>query len=262
MASSDDKRSALVTLAAGVLLAGAVVVSADRARVAPAAAAEELEPRGPAVAPAAAPEARSGEAREARPPATLAALFEDQPARTELPEEKERAIVARARAEIDRVTVYDNSWMETSGYPLGDVPATRGACTDVVVRSLRAIGVDLQELVHEDIKRDFGAYKLSWLDHHIDHRRVTTMHTFFERNALSLTTNVREKEAFRPGDIVFYTWSWGRSALAEHVAIVSDKTGPRGYRLLVQNGGPRPSENDSLDRPHMVGHYRALPKRP
>lgn len=250
--------NAVVTFGASGALAMAVVVLAARANP-PAAAAEVVPPPSPTT---------TEPPRLERPPPSFASLFARDPVdgrtRTVLAEADEKKIVTRARAEIGKVAVYDNSWMQTSAYPGGDVPEGRGACTDVVVRALRTIGVDLQELVHEDIKVDIGdgakGYKLSWLDHHIDHRRVTTMHTWFERNAVSLTTDVREKAAFRPGDVVFFSWSWGRSALAEHVAIVSDVVGPRGYRLLIQNGGPRPTENDGMDRPHMVGHYRALPK--
>ncbi len=35
------------------------------------------------------------------------------------------------------------------GYPGGDVPRTIGVCTDVVIRAYRAVGVDLQQLVHD-----------------------------------------------------------------------------------------------------------------
>ncbi len=249
---------AVVTFGTSAALAMGVVILAARANP-PAAAAEVVMPPSPTGTEA---------QRTERPPQSFASMFtrdtQDGRPRTMLSEADEKKIVERARAEIGKVSVYDNSWMQTSAYPGGDVPEGRGACTDVVVRALRTIGVDLQELVHEDIKVDIGegakGYKLSWLDHHIDHRRVTTMHVWFDRNAMSLTTDVRDKAAFRPGDVVFFSWSWGRSALAEHVAIVSDVVGPRGYRLLIQNGGPRPTENDGMDRPHMVGHYRALPK--
>ena len=38
-------------------------------------------------------------------------------------------------------------------YPGGDVPAEVGVCTDEVIRSYRALGVDLQQLVHEELPR-------------------------------------------------------------------------------------------------------------
>src|SRR5262245_16402003 len=38
-------------------------------------------------------------------------------------------------------------------YPGGDVDRTIGVCTDVIVRSVRNSGLDLQQALHEDIKR-------------------------------------------------------------------------------------------------------------
>ncbi len=44
-------------------------------------------------------------------------------------------------------------------YPGGDVPRERGVCTDVVIRAYRdAFGLDLQALVHDDMRRAFAAY--------------------------------------------------------------------------------------------------------
>jgi uncharacterized protein YijF (DUF1287 family) len=196
-----------------------------------------------------------------KPPYAFVSMFGTSGPRTYLSSREEGAIVARARLEIERVAVYDNSWMQTSSYPMGDVPANRGACTDVVVRSLREIGIDLQELVHDDIVHDMRAYGVSFVDDDIDHRRVSTLYTFFTRNALSLTTDLRKKSAWRPGDIVFVAWQWTRGAPPEHVAVVSDRIGPRGLPLVIENGGPRPVESDSLGKGRILGHFRALKKR-
>src|SRR5690348_754914 len=43
-------------------------------------------------------------------------------------------------------------------YPGGDVPADTGVCTDEVIRAFRAVGVDLQKEVHEDMKGSFFSY--------------------------------------------------------------------------------------------------------
>lgn len=175
--------------------------------------------------------------------------------------DQEQSIVTRARHEIDLVDTYDSSWMQTSGYPMGDVPERRGACTDVVVRSLREIGVDLQELVHEDVMRDMGAYGVTAADTNIDHRRIGTMFTFMTRNAMPLTLNVHDKKAWRPGDIVFVAWSFKKGAAPEHVGIISDRIGARGVPMVIENGGPRPVESDSLGKGKVVGHFRAMKKR-
>jgi hypothetical protein len=57
--------------------------------------------------------------------------------------------------------VYDPSYVRLA-YPGGDVAADRGVCADVVVRAFRALGVDLQERVHEDMKTAFSAYPDHW----------------------------------------------------------------------------------------------------
>jgi uncharacterized protein YijF (DUF1287 family) len=43
-------------------------------------------------------------------------------------------------------------------YPGGDVPADTGVCTDEIIRIYRAVGVDLQKEVHEDMVQNFAAY--------------------------------------------------------------------------------------------------------
>jgi hypothetical protein len=81
-------------------------------------------------------------------------------------------------------------------YPGGDVPADTGACTDEVIRSYRALGIDLQKEVHEDMERNFSAYPRKWQrlrsspDSKIDHRRVPNLMVFFSRNGdvLPITT--------------------------------------------------------------------------
>ena len=83
-------------------------------------------------------------------------------------------------AAIQRTTQnvrYDGSYFSLS-YPNGDVPNHIGVCTDVVIRSYRALGTDLQVLVHEDMSSYFDVYpsKRIWglnkTDKNIDHRRV------------------------------------------------------------------------------------------
>ena len=76
-------------------------------------------------------------------------------------------------------------------YPMGDIPDEFGVCTDVIIRSYRIIGVDLQELVHNDIKNNINKYPLMSIwdqsnpDTNIDHRRVPNLEIFFKRNAQS-----------------------------------------------------------------------------
>jgi uncharacterized protein YijF (DUF1287 family) len=260
-ASSEQLKNAGWAIAVA-LIGGVLVISSGRARVARAAAATPDDPL-PASALTAVPMSVEPTDGPTKPPLSFVSAFTSSQPRTFLSSSEESAIVGRARLEIDRVTVYDSSWMETSSYPMGDVPASRGACTDVVVRSLRDIGVDLQELVHDDVQQNPHAYGLSSVeavDPNIDHRRVSTMEKFFARNALSLTTSLRDKAAWRAGDVVFIAFKWIRGAIAEHVGIISDKIGPRGLPMVIENGGPKAAEQDSLGRGMIVGHYRALRK--
>lgn len=171
-------------------------------------------------------------------------------------EDDRELIVLRAHGELVRVTKYSAEWMQTDGYPMGDIPISRGACTDLVVRSLRAGGVDLQKLVHEDVVANPQTYGITQPDTNIDHRRVFTLLTWFKRNARKgLSLDPTTPGVFLPGDVVFYAPS--KSMPSGHVAIVSDTIGPRGLPMLLENGGPKPAETDNLDGGTIVGHFRA-----
>src|SRR5262245_48748197 len=96
-------------------------------------------------------------------------------------------LVTAARRQVGVTTIYDGSY-QLIDYPGGDVPIQRGVCTDVVVRALRAArSLDLQVLVHEDMRAHFGAYPVlrRWgrrePDANIDHRRVPNLMVYFER---------------------------------------------------------------------------------
>src|SRR5678815_6081467 len=84
-------------------------------------------------------------------------------------------LIAAARSRTMRQEIYDGSY-RVIGYPMGDVPNDRGVCTDLIVRAYRALGVDLQVLVHEDMRDHFAEYPQAWglrkPDRNIDHRRV------------------------------------------------------------------------------------------
>ena len=166
----------------------------------------------------------------------------------------EAAIVERARDEVDRGVRYDRS------YRVGEVPEDRGACTDLVIRALRAVGVDLQALVDEDMQTAPNAYKRP-RDYHGDYRRVAVLSVYFERHAKKIESDLSRSDAFRPGDILFTSpkkpCKPRRPCVATHVAIVSDRIGPRGVPLVIQNGGPVATESDVLtDKTVLVAHYR------
>ena len=95
-------------------------------------------------------------------------------------------IVEAAKERTEHFVVYNGSYRKID-YPNGDVPKNIGVCTDVVIRTYRALGIDLQALVHEDLRDNFSLYpsKRIWgltkPDTNIDHRRVPNLQVFFER---------------------------------------------------------------------------------
>ena len=55
----------------------------------------------------------------------------------------------------------------------------------MIIRAYRKQDIDLQQLVHEDMKNNFDKYPNNWglkrTDKNIDHRRVPNLMTFFKR---------------------------------------------------------------------------------
>ena len=146
---------------------------------------------------------------------------------------------------------YDPAYVALD-YPGGDVPADTGVCTDVVIRSYRALGIDLQPLVHEDMKASFSAYPKLWglkrPDKNIDHRRVPNLETFFKRH----DGRVKEGEGtYLPGDLI--TWDLDGNGLW-HIGIV---VGPDTF---VHNIGAGPVLETGLRQWKVVGHYRYHPR--
>lgn len=154
--------------------------------------------------------------------------------------------------------VYDPSYFSIP-YPNGDVPAGKGVCTDVVIRAYRKFKIDLQQLVHEDMKANFSKYPARWglkkPDRNIDHRRVPNLMTFFSRHGKSLPIS-KKPEDYKPGDIV----TWDLSSGVPHIGIVIDKKSEDGLRnLIVHNIGAGQEISDCLFQFKITGHYRFEP---
>jgi uncharacterized protein YijF (DUF1287 family) len=163
-------------------------------------------------------------------------------------------IVSAARLQVG--DLYDASYVDLK-YPGGDVPRGRGACTDVIVRALRAVGFDLQKLIHEDKKRHPNAYPAQWrhtrADTNIDQRRVPNQTVFFKRFGKTLATQVNSstRNQWQAGDIVQWKFDNG----LDHTGVISDKTNAQGWPLVIHNVGGC-AENDVLTAWKIVGHYR------
>jgi len=162
-------------------------------------------------------------------------------------------VVARAREEVARGVSYDSRYYGIH-YPNGDVDPSIGVCTDVVIRGYRAINVDFQKLVHEDVLKNPSAYEgfVKTPDATIDHRRVGPMLTYLRRHAKALDKN----GDYAPGDIVVISFNPCPSCSPQHVGVVSDRKGPRGIPLFIHNMGPTPREDDTLDAWTHLGHFR------
>lgn len=167
-------------------------------------------------------------------------------------------------AAIERTShevAYDPSYV-VMPYPGGDAPAGKGVCSDEVIRAMRAVGVDLQLLVHEDMKQNFSAYPALWglarPDTNIDHRRVPNLEAFFTRAGarLPLTPDV---SAYKPGDIVAWNLR-GDAGFLPHIGIVTDRVGRSGWPMVVHNIGAGPELEDVLFQWPMTGHYRYRPQ--
>ena len=222
--------------AAGALAAAGALLAAIR-----------LYPSVPAPAPAPAPRVAVASAPTVSPTTPPAPA----PVASEVPRR-----VLEARARIGRTRVYDPAYVAL-GYPGGDVADDRGVCSDVVVRALRAEGLDLQQAVHEDMRAHFGSYPQRWglrrPDRNIDHRRVPNLQRWFERQGWSLPPQARA-DAYRPGDLVTWTLPGG----LPHIGIVSDGRGADGVPLVIHNIGRGTREEDVLFAYPMSGHYRPV----
>lgn len=167
---------------------------------------------------------------------------------------KPEEIVKAARSQIGVTTGYDPAYRRIA-YPGGDVPKQSGVCSDVVIRALRPLGIDLQKEVHEDMVHHFSKYPQKWglakPDANIDHRRVPNLMTYFQRRGYGLATS-KTADDYKPGDIV--AWDLGKGLT--HIGIVSDRKTAQGIPQLIHNIGQGAIEADILFEYKIIGHYR------
>lgn len=164
-------------------------------------------------------------------------------------------LVDAAKLRLSHTVIYNGSYQRIP-YPNGDVDDSIGVCSDVVIRSYRLLGIDLQQLVHEDMLSDFKAYPNIWglkkTDSNIDHRRVPNLETFFIRHGkvLPITNNPKD---YNPGDLV----TWRLDGNLPHIGIVSDvpsTDNPNRFQI-IHNIGLGPQQEDVLFDYKIVGHF-------
>ena len=161
-----------------------------------------------------------------------------------------------ADAAIERTshTVHYDPKYVAIPYPNGDVPDDTGVCTDEVIRSYRALGIDLQKEVHEDMVANLKLYpaKTRTRDKNIAHRRVPNLMVFFGRKGEMLALS-KHDEDYAPGEIV----AWDLGGGITHIGIVVNQKSGDGKRyLIVHNIGAGPQMEDALFAWKIIGHYR------
>lgn len=172
-----------------------------------------------------------------------------------LTSEQNKKLVEYA-ADLPRAVFYDSDYRKID-YPMGDVPAYKGVCSDVIIRSYRGIDIDLQKLLHEDIKANFSTYpsKRMWglnkPDTNIDHRRVPNLEVFFTRKG-KVKPITKNAEDYVPGDIVSWRLDNGRP----HIGIVvNKKSGDNQRYLVMHNIGFGQVAEDVLFSWKITGHF-------
>ncbi|HSC68539.1 MAG TPA: DUF1287 domain-containing protein [Cellvibrio sp.] len=173
------------------------------------------------------------------------------------PRANANALVAAALSQTKTAVTYNRAYFKIA-YPMGDVPSQYGVCTDVVIRAYRKLGVDLQQLVHDDMRANFSLYpaQKQWgqtkTDTNIDHRRVPNLQTFFTRHGKKLSVS-NAAENYQAGDLV----TWTLPGNLPHIGIVTDKRSADDQRpLIVHNIGEGPQLEDMLFDYTISGHYR------
>ena len=158
---------------------------------------------------------------------------------------------------IDPTIYYDPSYISIK-YPNGDVPKSKGVCTDVVIRAYRKLDIDLQKEVHEDMKANFSKYPnlqkwgMTKTDTNIDHRRVPNLEIFFERKGIKLVVTENAND-YKTGEIV----TWMINGKLPHIGIITNKKTADGKRnLIVHNVGYGQVLEDCLFSYKIVGHYK------
>lgn len=179
-----------------------------------------------------------------------------KPALSKIARPELKKLLESAHQQTTLTKSYDPDYVEIP-YPNGDIPIEKGVCTDVVIRALRAAGVDLQKEVHEDMAKDFKAYPQKWdlpaPDTNIDHRRVPNLQTFFKRKGKSLAVTA-ETADYQPGDIV--SWDLDGKGLT-HIGLVSNIWHKKNKRyLIIHNIGGGAQLDDRLFEWKITGHFR------
>jgi uncharacterized protein YijF (DUF1287 family) len=164
--------------------------------------------------------------------------------------------IKAARYQVGKTLTYNPEYVRLK-YPGGDIPISKGVCTDVLVRAFRGVGIDLQERIYKDKKahpqRYKGLYYTDRLDPNIDHRRVKNIQAYLGARGYRV-----KEDRFLPGDIV--VWKLPGSNL-DHIGICSDRLNDKKEPLIIHNVGAGAKEEDVLREYIIVDHFRVFDKK-
>ena len=152
---------------------------------------------------------------------------------------------------VNNDIVYTPDWVNID-YPMGDVPGMTGVCSDVIIRTYRKMGIDLQKELHEDILSKPNRYpNIDNPDHNIDHRRVPNLSRLFSKygEVLEVTDN---PEDYKAGDIVY----WKLGGKTDHIGIVTHLKSDNGTPLMVHNICCGQNLEDCLFDYNIYKHFR------
>jgi len=169
-------------------------------------------------------------------------------------------LASAALQRTKKESVYDGDYYKID-YPGGELPLTadgklRGKAEDVIIRSYRNLGLDLQELVHEDMTKNFSVYPQLWKrrepDSNIDHRMIQNLQRYFKHQGAEMKPT-RESGDYKPGDVV--VWMLASGDL--HCGIVVPGPGERKSEAwVVHDLGSGPKWENVLSDYQIHGHYR------
>ena len=154
-------------------------------------------------------------------------------------------ILIGAKEYINKKPKYKSKYYAT-GYPDDGY----GVCSDVVDFALLNAGYNLMDLVNQDIVNNREKYNIQVIDKNIDFRRVVNLKVYFDNNAIKLTNDIYDIDAWQGGDIVVFK---------HHIGIVSDNRNKNGVSFIIHHANKWQInyEEDILeDRNDIVGHYR------
>lgn len=165
------------------------------------------------------------------------------------------SFIKSAQDQVGKTLTYNPEYRYIK-YPMGDIPLSKGVCTDVLVRAFRGVNIDLQERIYKDkkkfSKRYKGLYYTDKLDPNIDHRRVKNIQAYL------ISRGYRVRDSFKPGDIVVWKLKGRKGKSLDHIGICSNKRNTHGEPLIIHNINAGAKEEDVLRKYEIVDHFRVF----